>query len=895
MKKILAAVLATVMILSALAAIAVIPVSAAADDKFVWNKDDSTGDWAAYAVGGAYSKNEEDKIDYTSNTTSQSPAAKYTEEGFEVSAEFKSEFSENQRFNIMTKKEQNLKKGISMTVRVNEFKYEGDMWFSFSVWDSPNIVQGNATGEYGQGYTNLLRPSKTAGGDTIYAEGKDYPAGWYSCESFISDQTYYDYNNTFAFGYNKGSATAPLKFELFDWGNDPAAGFPALGPKFNDDGSFEVTFVITYENDVYHLYVNGYEVNSAAITEYFKYRFSDGLAFIGFSLHGAGTDCTASATIIEYNGEVPTGTDSQEQSGDREKRGELIPSDTIVDDQPALLFNSLNENGDYKETGKLPNPTKIKYTANTDGSFSLTPLTGFASFFQVRPAAHASYEASDFPYFALLLRNFCTCQDATGVHDCAGSEEIITFYCAGKVLTGNDRCRMIASCEYEYLPSETVDGNDYKLFIFDYSDQNWMGLINYVQVTFNYIKTGTDRGTFDLCYAGYFKSFDAASDYADNYVDGINVCEHPEENRVYTDAIPATCQSVGYTASETCGDCGYVFADAVVIPPTDHTWQATDAVPPTCTEDGWSVGRVCTVCNKTEREKDPATGHTYSDGYNGISELVHWKECLTCGLKDDTTEAEHTFVDGVCSGCAYVEGTEICKHTNISDNDWTVTRPATCTAAGVKNATCPDCQRTIEAAIPTIPHNSDGIIEAKDPTCTSKGSTEGRRCSMCFLQMVAPEDIPALGHTEEEIPGKLPTCTDPGLSDGIKCSVCDAIIEEQMEIEALGHSYEVTGTETPATCTTAGKKADETCKVCGAVKTGATIAATGHKYDNKDDADCNVCGEKRTVANSETPTETPTEAPEEKKGCGSVAGISALAICATISLAGAVCFKKKKD
>ena len=54
---------------------------------------------------------------------------------------------------------------------------------------------------------------------------------------------------------------------------------------------------------------------------------------------------------------------------------------------------------------------------------------------------------------------------------------------------------------------------------------------------------------------------------------------------------------------------------------------------------------------------------------------------------------------------------------------------------------------------------------------------------------MAQEEIPALGHKEEVVAGKPATCTEKGLTDGKKCSVCGETILAQEEISALGHSY----------------------------------------------------------------------------------------------------------
>ena len=79
------------------------------------------------------------------------------------------------------------------------------------------------------------------------------------------------------------------------------------------------------------------------------------------------------------------------------------------------------------------------------------------------------------------------------------------------------------------------------------------------------------------------------------------------------------------------------------------------------------------------------------------------------------------------------------------------------------------------------------VAEIVAPDCTNVGHAT-YICSICGNSY--EEDIPALGHTEEIIPGKAATCTESGLTEGKKCSVCDEPLSAQMVIDPLGHKDE---------------------------------------------------------------------------------------------------------
>jgi len=93
-------------------------------------------------------------------------------------------------------------------------------------------------------------------------------------------------------------------------------------------------------------------------------------------------------------------------------------------------------------------------------------------------------------------------------------------------------------------------------------------------------------------------------------------------------------------------------------------------------------------------------------------------------------------------------------------------------------------------------HVHNHISAVTEPTCTEAGYTT-YTCSCGDTYTV--EGAPATGHTETTDEAKAPTCTEAGLTEGKHCSVCGEILVAQQEAgEALGHDYK-----------------DGTCSVCG--------------------------------------------------------------------------------
>ena len=155
-------------------------------------------------------------------------------------------------------------------------------------------------------------------------------------------------------------------------------------------------------------------------------------------------------------------------------------------------------------------------------------------------------------------------------------------------------------------------------------------------------------------------------------------------------------------------------------------------------------------------------------------------------------------------------------HTVVIDN----AKSPTCTKTGLTEGShCSVCGEIIKAqeVIPATGHISvkDNAVPAD---CTHTGLTEGSHCSVCGEIINAQEVIPATGHTSEKDNAVPADCTHTGLTEGSHCSVCGEVIHAQEVIPAKGHTWNDGEVTTSATCHAEGVKT-YTCTVCKATRT----------------------------------------------------------------------------
>ncbi|MDE7086873.1 MAG: hypothetical protein K2O67_01640, partial [Clostridia bacterium] len=235
-------------------------------------------------------------------------------------------------------------------------------------------------------------------------------------------------------------------------------------------------------------------------------------------------------------------------------------------------------------------------------------------------------------------------------------------------------------------------------------------------------------------------------------------------------------------------------------------WKVTKQA--TCTDKG-EEQRVCTVsdCPLTDSKEtreiaiDPAA-HNYPETWSS-NDTKHWHICANgCGVKG--SEEDHTWDSG------------------------TVTEQPSCTKAGKKLLTCTTCQKTKTEDVPKSEHTYSSewkydannhwhecsVCNAVQPNSTmahSGGTADCENKAECGICNQAYGEYGE--HTPETIPAVAPDCTTKGKTEGSKCSICQEVLTAQSDINALGHDFSITVSGTQPTCQQGGK-ATMKCSRC---------------------------------------------------------------------------------
>ena len=280
----------------------------------------------------------------------------------------------------------------------------------------------------------------------------------------------------------------------------------------------------------------------------------------------------------------------------------------------------------------------------------------------------------------------------------------------------------------------------------------------------------------------------------------------------------AVCGEQGYTLYQ-CNVCDDYFADNWTAAQKAHTFGEPVVTPATCTEDGKSV-KTCADCGYESVTVIAHQGHKFGEWVtNGVTcgptGVTQTRECSVCGAKEENTVAstDHNWV--------------------ILDD--TLKLPTACGEKGSVKYQCTICktEKTVDVLPLYADHNFElvEIVSGKEPVackpgvglfkCKNCGKTEER-------EVVDPSTMGA-HKFETKIEAVAPTCTTAGSTEGYKCSVCGTVdpARTPATVAALGHDYSVNRVE--PTCTTDGSET-KTCTRCGDTSTTTIPSSVAHVW-----------------------------------------------------------------
>lgn len=347
-------------------------------------------------------------------------------------------------------------------------------------------------------------------------------------------------------------------------------------------------------------------------------------------------------------------------------------------------------------------------------------------------------------------------------------------------------------------------------------------------------------------------------------------CYNAETHEHSPEVLPAkapTCTETGLTEGAWCPVCGEIITAQTTIDALGHTEEVIEAKAPSCSEAGWTEGRFCSVCDEVfvESVEIPATGE-----HNYVTEIE----------RVDPTCTEAGYVIRAC-GCGETQRENIAAlgHTEIVLEGYA----STCTAKGLTDGKyCTVCN-TITVAqeeLDMAPHDEE-VLPGVAATCTEAGKTPGKVCAVCNAVLVAPTTIPASGHTEIQVSAVAPTCSSTGLTAGVKCATCGITISGREVVGKLEHTEEIIPAVN-STCNTVGKSEGKKCSVCGEILVPQTeiptiehtrvtieaIAPTCTTVGWTEGSQCSACGEVLVVPTEVAKSEhTPVTIPGVDATC----------------------------
>ena len=233
----------------------------------------------------------------------------------------------------------------------------------------------------------------------------------------------------------------------------------------------------------------------------------------------------------------------------------------------------------------------------------------------------------------------------------------------------------------------------------------------------------------------------------------------------------------------------------------------------------------CSSCGEPQGE---ALGHKFT-----VATCTEPATCTVCGAVDGAALG-HSWRDATCTTpktCLTCNTTEGAPAAHKNDIVLEAKAP-TCTATGLTQGTkCSACDATTKAqeVVPMLEHLNDVVLEAKDATCLETGLTAGVKCSACGTETTPQNVVPVLDHLNDIILEAVdPTCAKEGLTAGVKCSACGTETTPQKTLDTIPHT-KATLPGKAATCTEDGQTEGAWCSVCEKILVPQAVIPASHQ------------------------------------------------------------------
>ena len=489
---------------------------------------------------------------------------------------------------VSTKDTVDLKEGVYMQVRVDDFNYAAaDKWFNFNLWSEPAIDVGSGDPSYGYGVQTLIRPSSS---------GSISSVAWY-----------------------KQQFTACGSSSIYDEHRYPI------------DGKLILTIIVTWDGLTYNVEINGAAAPEKVINYMNDTYTKNSFAYVGFTMYSNEKGGSQEATILkfgsnEYTAVTPMGDDEKYPENYYIEYAEIADPSTVPAGQPAILMTGDSRGSDLDGIPVSSNGTRI--SISDDGLIHVMGNSTLADSGTWKVDSEISYDIQDFPVFMVMTKNLCSCAGENG--ECWAFESANAYIATGDSVSPSmsNKINGLDICYESYR----IENDSYLYFFYDTSldVDKFEGRINATRVDF-YIDLNTPGANeFDVVMQGFFRTADEAEEYAMQYL-----ADHGYD-RPYYDEGYSYGWNEGYNDGSENGfkdGFGGNYGDnlALMVSPEDTDAYYRGYV------DGYNSAFSSAYESEYQRAQEAYVYYQqgYSDGYKaGISTDVDYSEIYSEGYNE---------------------------------------------------------------------------------------------------------------------------------------------------------------------------------------------------------------------------------------------------------------------